>query len=165
MSCHTPAERGTLLPATTMRRTRIEPALGILTVNVAIYFPFGAQFGAIVSYVRSSSSTSRVPRLRHDGGRSPLSCGRGHGVHGPWRLEGVRGSGTGEHRTMRKVRGSLFSGAFLPKVLGRRGAKLGSNSGGVIIPLVKGGTTLGSNSCGVIFSLKKGTIHGRDSGG
>ena len=53
--------------------------------------------------------------------------------------------------------GSLFSGAFPPKVLGTsRGAKLGSNSGGMIVSL-KRGTKLGGDSGGVTFSLKRGT--------
>ena len=62
------------------------------------------------------------------------------------------------------VRGSLFSGAFLPKVLGSRGTKLGSNLGGIIVSL-KRGTTLGSNSGEVRFSQKRDTTLGSNSGG
>ena len=39
------------------------------------------------------------------------------------------------------VQGSLFSGAFLPKVLDSRAAKLGSNSRGIIFSLKEGFNT------------------------
>ena len=64
------------------------------------------------------------------------------------------GSGNRQPTVAEGVRGSLFSGAFLPKVLGSRGTKLGSNSGGIIFSL-KRGTPLGNNSLGVTFSLKR----------
>ena len=55
---------------------------------------------------------------------------------------------------MQKVRGSLFTGAFLPKVPGSRGTKLGNNSGRIIFSLKRVQQLVVIQVCNIL--LKKG---------